>query len=221
MGDLRGARAALRRADDRGDAGGASNLGVLLERQGDLDGAIAAYRRADERGHAVGAFNLAQLLAARGDLAGAQAAYRRAAERGDPEMQKRALTKAGALAGDVDPAPCAAAEALTSDKAHTSEESDVSARPMPEAFSSEGASAPGRGTTDSAASVAPNQSEADGQRCAQPKDTELVAPTESVAPLRVDQTSESHWLGALCALALVGLIVLVIGHVRRRSRGRA
>jgi TPR repeat protein len=81
---------ALRRADERGDPAGASNLGVLLEQQGDLEGALAAYRRADERGDANGSFNLGLFLAHRGDLTGANEAYRRAVERGDPDVVDRA-----------------------------------------------------------------------------------------------------------------------------------
>jgi len=77
------AELAYRSADEQGDAGAASNLGVLLERRGDVVGAEAAYRRADARGSAEGAFNLAGLLHERGDLEGAIAAYRRADERGD------------------------------------------------------------------------------------------------------------------------------------------
>jgi hypothetical protein len=40
------AEAAWRRADDRGDAGGAYNLGVLLKQRGELAEAEAAWRRA-------------------------------------------------------------------------------------------------------------------------------------------------------------------------------
>jgi ABC-2 type transport system permease protein len=80
---LEGAEAAYRRADERGSAEGAFNLGVLLEDRGELEGAEAAYRRADERGSAEGASNLGVLLEDRGELEGAEAAYRRADERGD------------------------------------------------------------------------------------------------------------------------------------------
>jgi hypothetical protein len=45
------AEAAFGRADERGDADGAVNLGMLLEARGDIPGATAAYRRAYERGH--------------------------------------------------------------------------------------------------------------------------------------------------------------------------
>jgi tetratricopeptide (TPR) repeat protein len=76
------AEAAWRRADDRGHAAGAYNLGVLLEQRGDLDDAEAAWRRADDRGHAAGAYNLGVLLEQRGDLDDAQAAWRRADDRG-------------------------------------------------------------------------------------------------------------------------------------------
>lgn len=81
-GDLAGAEASYRRADDHGHAAAASNLGVLLEGHGDQISAEAAYRRADRRGEADGAFNLGVLLDAKEDLAGAEAAYRRADERG-------------------------------------------------------------------------------------------------------------------------------------------
>jgi TPR repeat protein len=47
---MAGAEAAYRRADQRGDATGAFNLGSLLERH-DPAAAEAAYRRAAERGH--------------------------------------------------------------------------------------------------------------------------------------------------------------------------
>jgi ABC-2 type transport system permease protein len=77
------ADAAYRRADERGSAEGAYNLGVVLEERGDMQGAEAAYRRADERGGLEGAYNLGDLLEQRGDLQGAEAAYRRADERGD------------------------------------------------------------------------------------------------------------------------------------------
>jgi hypothetical protein len=81
-GDLEGAEAAYRRADERGHATGACYLGVLLERRGDLEGAEAAFRRADERGFGAGAYNLGLLLKRRGDLEGAKAARERARDRG-------------------------------------------------------------------------------------------------------------------------------------------
>ena len=65
--DLEGAEAAYRRADERGDGAGASNLGLLLKQRGDLEGAEAAWRRADERGDAAGAYNLGVLLKQRGE----------------------------------------------------------------------------------------------------------------------------------------------------------
>jgi peptidoglycan hydrolase-like protein with peptidoglycan-binding domain len=80
--DVAGAEAAYRRADQRGHAAAASNLGVLLEERGDLRGAEAAYRRADERGDPNGAFNRGVLLERQRDVSGAEAAYRRADQRG-------------------------------------------------------------------------------------------------------------------------------------------
>ena len=50
QGDLDGALSAYRRADQRGDANGSFNLGLLLAGRGDLSGAQDAYRRATERG---------------------------------------------------------------------------------------------------------------------------------------------------------------------------
>ena len=50
QGDLDGATAAFRRADERGDARGSFNLGILLGESGDQAGADAALRRASERG---------------------------------------------------------------------------------------------------------------------------------------------------------------------------
>jgi peptidoglycan hydrolase-like protein with peptidoglycan-binding domain/TPR repeat protein len=94
--------AAYREADERGDAGAASNLGVLFERRGDQAGAEGAYRRADERGDVNGAFNLGGMLAERGELAGAEAAYRRAEERGHPTAASNLgvlLERRGDLAG--------------------------------------------------------------------------------------------------------------------------
>jgi tetratricopeptide (TPR) repeat protein len=81
-GDLSGAEAAYRRADQRGSQRAAFNLGQLLGRNGDLAGAEAAFRRADERGSPEGAVNHGILLEESGDLMGAEAAYRRAEQRG-------------------------------------------------------------------------------------------------------------------------------------------
>jgi peptidoglycan hydrolase-like protein with peptidoglycan-binding domain len=88
--DLAGARAAYRRADERGHAAAASNLGVLLEGSGDRAGAEAAYRRADERGEANGAFNLGVLLEEKHDLAGAETAYHRAERSADARVAQLA-----------------------------------------------------------------------------------------------------------------------------------
>ena len=82
-GDLSGAIAALRRAEQGSHPEASFNLGVLLAQTGDLEHAEAAFRRADERGHAAAANSLGLLLKDRGDLEGAEAAFRRADERGD------------------------------------------------------------------------------------------------------------------------------------------
>jgi TPR repeat protein len=49
-GELSAAEAAYRRADQRGDAAGALNLGGMLAERHDFARAEAAYRRAAERG---------------------------------------------------------------------------------------------------------------------------------------------------------------------------
>jgi hypothetical protein len=82
-GDVAGAEAAYRRADQRGDALGAFRLGLLREQRGDLAGAETAFARAAERGHPGAASDYGVLLAERGDVVGAEAAFRRADARGD------------------------------------------------------------------------------------------------------------------------------------------
>ena len=82
-GELSVAESAFRRADERGDAFGAQNLGSLLRQRGDLKGAEAAYRRAADRGNGSGANELGVLLIQRGDREGAEVVFRRADERGD------------------------------------------------------------------------------------------------------------------------------------------
>jgi uncharacterized protein YegL/Flp pilus assembly protein TadD len=82
-GQLEWARRSFSAADERGDARGAFNHGVLLRKLQELDDAEAAYRRADERGDAAGASDLGVLLERRGDADAALAAYGRADERGD------------------------------------------------------------------------------------------------------------------------------------------
>ncbi len=83
VGHLVSAENAHPRAEQRGDANGAFNLGALLEQQGDVANAMAAYRRADKLGHAAAACNIGVLLEEQGDLAEAENAYRRAEQRGD------------------------------------------------------------------------------------------------------------------------------------------
>jgi tetratricopeptide (TPR) repeat protein len=78
QGDLDGAEAAFRLAEQNGDADGALCLGILLRKRGDIAGAHAVYQRAEARGVIEAACNLAMLLEEQGDIAGAEAAYRRA-----------------------------------------------------------------------------------------------------------------------------------------------
>jgi peptidoglycan hydrolase-like protein with peptidoglycan-binding domain len=82
-GDVNGAVAAYRRADERGDAAAAFHLAALLGQRGARAEAEAAYRRADQRGHGGAASNLGVMLEEQGAAAEAGAAYRRADTRGD------------------------------------------------------------------------------------------------------------------------------------------
>ena len=82
QGNLTGAQAAYRRADELGHGAAPSKLGVLLEAEGATAEAEAAYRRGDRRGDAASAFNLGGLLYARGALAQAEEAFVRADQRG-------------------------------------------------------------------------------------------------------------------------------------------
>lgn len=72
-----------RRADERGAARGAFNLGVVLHQRGDVTGATVAYQRAEQRGDPDAAFNLGVLLYEAGDLEGAEASWRRSVQRGN------------------------------------------------------------------------------------------------------------------------------------------
>ena len=81
-GDLAGAEAAYRDADEAGDAQGATKLGLILESLGRRDEALDAYERADERGDGRGAFRRGMLLSRQDRWDDAQAAWERAEERG-------------------------------------------------------------------------------------------------------------------------------------------
>jgi tetratricopeptide (TPR) repeat protein len=74
------ATAAWKRADERGNAEAANNLGISLRDGGGLGGAEAARRRADERGYAGAANSLGRLLKDRGDFDDAESAFQRAQE---------------------------------------------------------------------------------------------------------------------------------------------
>jgi len=93
--------AAYARADQRGHAAAASNLGVLLEERGNPRDAEAAYRRADERGDPTATFNLGVLLEERGELAEAKATFGRAERIGHGEVAKAARTALVRLRGRV------------------------------------------------------------------------------------------------------------------------
>ena len=85
----------FRRLDANGDAGGAFNLGVVLQQRADIDGATAAYKRAEERGDPDAAFNLGVL-----SVRGRRFRRRRgclATERGDEGMYERPLTSSSCL----------------------------------------------------------------------------------------------------------------------------
>src|SRR5690349_16549804 len=71
-GDLVGAEAAYREADDRGDAEGAMLLGQLLRRRGELGGAAEVFGRAEARGHRGAGSCLGNLLWDKGDFGAAR-----------------------------------------------------------------------------------------------------------------------------------------------------
>ncbi len=85
QGDLDGALAANRRADERGSAMGAFALGCQLRDAGDTAGALAAWGRGAERGNEQAALNLAIVLWTQGDLEGAERVLRHADELGGAE----------------------------------------------------------------------------------------------------------------------------------------
>lgn len=76
-GDLNGAEAAYREADELGDAEGALLLGQMIKRRGDMQGAADAFRRGEARGHREAGLCLGNLLSDNGDFEGAKAAYER------------------------------------------------------------------------------------------------------------------------------------------------
>jgi tetratricopeptide (TPR) repeat protein len=84
-GDLEGAEAAYRRADEAGHPTAAAYAAVFDEARGATDEAAEAYRRADERGDGFGAFRLGLLLSRAGDWEGARSAWARADERGQEQ----------------------------------------------------------------------------------------------------------------------------------------
>lgn len=77
-GDLDGAEAAYREADEFEDAEGAILLGLVLKRRGDMTRAAEALQRAESRGHPEAASCLGDLLSDSGDFAAAKTAYERA-----------------------------------------------------------------------------------------------------------------------------------------------
>jgi tetratricopeptide (TPR) repeat protein len=74
-GDLKGAEAAYREADELEDAEGAILLGLVLQRRGDLRDAAEAFQRAEGRGHAEAGSCLGNMLWDGGDVEGAKTAY--------------------------------------------------------------------------------------------------------------------------------------------------
>lgn len=83
-GDIAGAEAAFREADEAGSSAASFNLAQLLAKQGNDRGAIEAFRRAVSRGHVVAGYALGEFLAESGDIEGSIEAYRVTAERGHP-----------------------------------------------------------------------------------------------------------------------------------------
>jgi tetratricopeptide (TPR) repeat protein len=102
-GDLDGADAAYREADELGDAEGAILFGLVRKRRGDTVGATAAFGRAEARGHREAACCLGNLLSDGGDIAGATAAYERGIAAGSADARLN-LGLMLAQAGEVDEA---------------------------------------------------------------------------------------------------------------------
>jgi tetratricopeptide (TPR) repeat protein len=85
-GDLEGAEAAYREADELDHAEGAILLGLVLQRRGDFSSAADAFRRAEARGHPEAGSCLGNLLSDEtGDMQGAQAAYERSIAAGSSD----------------------------------------------------------------------------------------------------------------------------------------
>jgi tetratricopeptide (TPR) repeat protein len=84
-GDLSGAEAAYREADELGDAEGAMLLGQVIKRRGDAATAADAFRRAEARGHREAGLCLGNLLSDNGDPDGAAAAYKRSIAAGSTD----------------------------------------------------------------------------------------------------------------------------------------
>lgn len=86
-GDLEGAEAAYREADELGDAEGAILLGLVLKHCGNVQGAADAFRRSEARGHPEVGSSLGNLLSDNGDMEGAAAAYERAIAAGSADAR--------------------------------------------------------------------------------------------------------------------------------------
>ncbi len=84
-GDLDGAEAAYREADELQDAEGAMLLGYVFKRRGDLSSAADAFVRAESRGHPEAGSSLGNLLSDTGDIDGAKAAYERSISAGSTD----------------------------------------------------------------------------------------------------------------------------------------
>jgi TPR repeat protein len=84
-GDLAGAEAAYREADESLDAEAAILLGLLLKRRGDLANASDAFARAETRGHPEAASSLGNLLWDNGDLGAAKLAFERSIAMGSAD----------------------------------------------------------------------------------------------------------------------------------------
>ncbi len=72
-----------RRADERGGARGAFNLGVVLHQRGDVTGAMAAYARARAAGGSGCGVQPRRASVRGGDFDGAEASWRRSVQRGN------------------------------------------------------------------------------------------------------------------------------------------